>query len=170
MAFFIPLPCSTLCEFYSITSPVLFNKNNKLWNKGKEDFLYSYFNVSYYWKLAEKRSFRPIAFLDTHVSINNPSWQSRGIVIFLCKFYMVIADTLISFWRVFLAPEAVYQRCSVKRLFLNILPNSQQNKRVRVSFLLTLLASDLQLYQKRDSITGFFSRNTSGGCFACCSM
>ena len=30
----------TFCRFYSITSPVLLTKNNKLWNEGKEDFLY----------------------------------------------------------------------------------------------------------------------------------
>ena len=29
----------TLREFYFITSPVLFTKNNKLWNHRKEDFL-----------------------------------------------------------------------------------------------------------------------------------
>ena len=30
----------TLREFYFITSPVLFTKNNKLWNHRKEDVLY----------------------------------------------------------------------------------------------------------------------------------
>ena len=40
MTFFIPFTWVTLCQIYSITSPVLFNKSNKLWNKRKEDFLY----------------------------------------------------------------------------------------------------------------------------------
>ena len=35
-----------------------------------------------------------IEFLDTHVCINNPHWQSIGIIIFLCKYYIVISDTL----------------------------------------------------------------------------
>ena len=40
MAFFIPFTCATLCQFYSITSPKLFNKNIKIRNERKEDFLY----------------------------------------------------------------------------------------------------------------------------------
>ena len=36
--FFTPFTCVTLC----ITSPVLFTKNNELWNKRKDDFLYIY--------------------------------------------------------------------------------------------------------------------------------
>ena len=39
MAFFIPLACVTLSQFYSIISLVLFTRNNKLWNERKEDFL-----------------------------------------------------------------------------------------------------------------------------------
>ena len=31
--------CHTL-SIYSVTSPVLFTENNKLWNEKKEDFLY----------------------------------------------------------------------------------------------------------------------------------
>ena len=40
VAFFIPFTCATLCEFYSIASPVLFTKNNKLWDERKQIFLY----------------------------------------------------------------------------------------------------------------------------------
>ena len=62
-------------------------------------------------------------------------------------------------------------------MFLEILQNSQENTCVRVSFLIKLQASDLQLYWKRDSDTGgflwilwnfyehSFLQNTSGGCF-----
>ena len=39
-AFFIPFTFFKLCQFYSITSPVLFTKNEKLWNKSKEDLLH----------------------------------------------------------------------------------------------------------------------------------
>ena len=31
----------------------------------------------------------------THMCINNPHWQSSGIIIFLCKYYIVISDTLV---------------------------------------------------------------------------
>ena len=36
-----------------------------------------------------------IKFLDTNVSINNVLLQSSGIIIFLCKYGIVISDTLI---------------------------------------------------------------------------
>ena len=42
-----------------------------------------------------------IAFLDTHVCVNNPNCQSSGIKIFLCKYYIVISDTLIGYWMYF---------------------------------------------------------------------
>ena len=40
MTFFTPFTLAKLSKFYSITSPELFNKNKKLWNERKEDFLY----------------------------------------------------------------------------------------------------------------------------------
>ena len=49
--------------------------------------------------------------------------------------------------------KAVAQRFSVKQVFLEILQNSQKS---RVSFLLKLNTSRLQLYLKRDSGTGVF--------------
>ena len=36
-----------------------------------------------------------IEFLDTHVCINNPHWQSSGIIIFLSNYYMVISNRLV---------------------------------------------------------------------------
>ena len=34
----------------------------------------------------ENHIFKPIEFLDTSAFINNPHWQSSGILIFLCKY------------------------------------------------------------------------------------
>ena len=42
--------------------------------------------------------------------------------------------------------EAVVQRCSAKKVFLEISQNSQENTCARVSFLIKLQASGLQLY------------------------
>ena len=42
--------------------------------------------------------------------------------------------------------EAVFQRCSVKKVFLEISQNSQENTCARVSFLIKLQVSGLQLY------------------------
>ena len=36
-----------------------------------------------------------IEFLDTYAFVNNPYQQSSGILIFLCKYYIVISDTLV---------------------------------------------------------------------------
>ena len=52
--------------------------------------------------------------------------------------------------------EAVVQRCSFKKVFLEISQNSQENTCVRVSSLIKLKALGLQLYLKRDSETGVF--------------
>ena len=47
--------------------------------------------------------------------------------------------------------EAVARRCFIKKVFLEILQDSQENTCARFSFLLKLKASGLQLYQKRDN-------------------
>ena len=52
--------------------------------------------------------------------------------------------------------EAVAQRRSVKKVFLEILQNSQENNCARVSFLTKMQGSGLQLYLKMDSKTGVF--------------
>ena len=75
-------------------------------------------------------------------------------------------------------PEAVVQRCSVKKVFLKISQNSQENVCTRVSFEIKLQDSDLQLYYKktlwhRRFFVNFakfirppFLQNTSGGFFS----
>ena len=45
--------------------------------------------------------------------------------------------------------EAVVQRCSVKKVFLELTQNSQENTCVRVSFLIKLQASESALLKKR---------------------
>ena len=47
---------------------------------------------------------------------------------------------------VFLVPEAVTRRCSVKEVFLEILQNSQENTCARVAFSIKLQALGLQLF------------------------
>ena len=54
MTFFIPFTYVTLCQFYSITFPLLITKINKLWNKRKKHFLYIWFTVSCYVKVGRK--------------------------------------------------------------------------------------------------------------------
>ena len=39
--------------------------------------------------------------MDTIVFVSNPYWQSSGVIIFLCKCYIVILDTLIGSWMCF---------------------------------------------------------------------
>ena len=50
---------------------------------------------SYHVISKEITSLDPTKFLDTHVCINNPHWQSSGIIIFLCKYDTVILDILV---------------------------------------------------------------------------
>ena len=52
--------------------------------------------------------------------------------------------------------EAVIRSCSSNQAFLKILQNSQKKDCARVSFLITLHASGLQLHLKRGSCPGVF--------------
>ena len=73
--------------------------------------------------------------------------------------------------------NSVVRRCSVKKMFLKISQNSQENTCARASFSIKLQASGLQLHLKRDSGTvifllilrnfqeRLFSQTTSSGCF-----
>ena len=72
----------------------------------------------------------------------------------------------------YLTSEAVVPRCSVKKVFLELSQNSQENTRARFSLLVKLQASSLQLYFiKKETLTQviscefYISKNTSGGCF-----
>ena len=69
--------------------------------------------------------------------------------------------------------EAVAQRCSVKKVFLEISQNSQENTCARDSFLIepaTLLKKDLWYRYFPVNFAKFlrtpFFRETSGGCFS----
>ena len=72
MAFRIQFTNVTFCQFYSITSPVVFTKNNKLWNKRKDNFLYIWLLQCI--KSCRRRdkiaSLGTITFSDTHVCIS----------------------------------------------------------------------------------------------------
>ena len=52
--------------------------------------------------------------------------------------------------------EEVVPICSVNKVFLKISQDSQENNCDRVSFLIKLQDSGLQLYYKKDSGTGIF--------------
>ena len=47
---------------------------------------------------AENQIFKTIEFLDTSVFIINRHWQSSGILIFLCKYYIVLSDAVVGFF------------------------------------------------------------------------
>ena len=73
------------------------------------------------------------------------------------ELYAWFCSTNILIWSLYLfMMEAVSWWCSVIMVLLEILQNSQENICARVSLLITLQASDLQLYEKRDSGTDVF--------------
>ena len=67
--------------------------------------------------------------------------------------------------------EAVVQRCSIKKVFLEISQNSQKNNCARDSFLIKLHTLACNFIKKESMAQGFscefceISKNTSGGCF-----
>ena len=52
--------------------------------------------------------------------------------------------------------EIVVQRCSTKKVFLEIFQNSQENSYAKVSFLIKLQAWGTQIFKKIDTGTGAF--------------
>ena len=49
-------------------------------------------------KEVEHPSLDTIAFLDIHICTKNQRGQTSGIVTFLCKYYVVISNTLLGSW------------------------------------------------------------------------
>ena len=98
MAFFTPFNFETLYQFYSTTSPVSFSKLHQETIEWEGKRFFAYMAASVYHVIStevENHIFKPIEFLDTSAFINNPHWQSSGILIFLCKYYIVISNTLV---------------------------------------------------------------------------
>ena len=64
--------------------------------------------------------------------------------------FRVIVHRIVN-WKIllltFLFPEAIFQRCSVKKLFLEILQNSQEKTCARDSFLIKLQALEFLFYR-----------------------
>ena len=92
MAFFTLFIFVTLCQFYSITSPVLFNRMRE-----KKIFanVWLLLCITLYQRRQKIISLDTIEFIDPHICINNPHWQSSGIIIFLWKYDAVISNTLV---------------------------------------------------------------------------
>ena len=78
-----PLNCLfypiNLCRTFS-PPPVLFTKVN--YEMREKKIFFGCFSVSRYIKGEKFASLDAMAFLDTHVSLNNPYWESSGIIIF----------------------------------------------------------------------------------------
>ena len=108
ISFFTQFNFVTICQFYSINSLVLFKK---LCNQRKEDFLQIWLleRITLYQRRQVITSLDTIEFLDTHYTcVNNPHRQSSGLIIFLCKYCIVISNKLIcSFLDVFFLLLAV---------------------------------------------------------------
>ena len=111
-------PHSTLSHFvnFTLSLPLCYspNFNKKLQNERKDDFLLIWLlQLTRITKEVENHIFRHIIeFLDTHVCISNPLWQSSGIIIFFCKYYIVISDTLGS---LFLGCALFVAHCNINR-------------------------------------------------------
>ena len=101
MAFFIPFTCVTLCQFYSITSPVLFTKNNKLWNERKEDFLYTWLlqRITLYQGRKKIAFLDTIAFLATRIYKQSilTKWWNNNIFVQILNSYLKYPDRLCVF-------------------------------------------------------------------------
>ena len=134
MPFFIPFSCVTLCQFYSINSPVLFTKNNKFSNERKEDFLYLWLLqcITLYQRRQKIASLDIIAFLVTYICINNPYWQSSRIIIFLCRYYIVTSDARICSWKCFSCCQLLYCQSFIRYKMERLSFRKKVNRRTYV--------------------------------------
>ena len=67
--------------------------------RGEKIFcIYGCFSIYVISTEVENHIFKPIEFLDTSAFINNQHWQSSEILIFLCKYDIVISETLVGFF------------------------------------------------------------------------
>ena len=82
---------------FILSLPLCYSLNftTKSYNEREQDFLYiwQFQRITLYQKRQKVPTLDTIEFLDKHVCISNPHWQSSGIIIFLCKYYIVISDT-----------------------------------------------------------------------------
>ena len=98
MAFFTPLNFVTLCQFHSNTSPVLFTKFHWETIEWEKRRFFAYMAASAYHVTSKevKNHIMIHNWIFRHTCcINKPHWQISGIIIFLCKHYIVTSDTLV---------------------------------------------------------------------------
>ena len=97
-----PIPfhstCVSFSQFFFVAFLVLFTENLKLWNERKEQILYIWLlqRITLYQGRQKISSLDKIAFLDTHVYIDSPYCESSGIMMFLCKYSIVMFFLLLA--------------------------------------------------------------------------
>ena len=95
-------------------------------------------------------SFENIYFYNIVMKVTQICWKFNIFMTLSQPFNMILGTHSIT-----PKTEAAVQKCSVKKVFLEISQNSQENTCARVSFLIKLQAC-VQLYSKEDSGTGVF--------------
>ena len=118
MEFFTPFNFATLCQFYYSTSPVLFTKLQYETIEWEKRNFFAYRAASAYpvKKSKVKNHIFRHNWVFKHIcSINNPYWQSSEIITFLCKYYIVISDTLVRFFGCVLVARCNVIRASWKQ-------------------------------------------------------
>ena len=98
MAFFTLFNLDAICQFYSNISPVVFTKLHQETIECEKRRSFAYMAASAYHVISKEVK---ITTWDSWIfrytcSINNSHWKGSGIIRFLCKYCMVISDTLLS--------------------------------------------------------------------------
>ena len=120
--------------------------------------IYLILEVRVHWNFSF-RAFHEIQFQEHFMKHEILSWNTFTL---LSKFHFLFSSSIkkLSLQRkdIFWQPklEVVAQRCSVKKVFLKVLKNSQENTCARVFLLRELQASACNFIKKRDSGKGVF--------------
>ena len=132
-----PLFCSLITKNYGLREKIIF-------------WMYGFFSL---WRdIKGGRKLDTIAFLDTHICIINPYWKSSEIIIFLCKYHIVISVTLAGTLICFLVArcniirglrETKKKRLSYRKNYIEVWDTSRswQHALLLMSFLLLVLST-----------------------------
>ena len=98
---FLSVPPVSHFVSFTLSSPLCYSLKMKETMEWEKKRCFVYVAAPAYYLISKKQnnvSLDIIVYLDTHVCINNPHWQINEIITLLCKYCIVISDTLIGSW------------------------------------------------------------------------
>ena len=100
----VPIPPVSHFVSFTLSPPFCYSLKMKETVEWEKKRCFVYVATPAYDLISKKQnnvSLDTIVYLDIHVCINNPYWQISEIITLLCKYCIVVSDTLIGSWMCF---------------------------------------------------------------------